>query len=190
MTTKHNGTILWYRNTSGKGMVRAQSGKQYFFDAAEAVDLDLSPGVLVEFELSSGTGPQEARTLRYEGGRRQVKVTAKPKKKTRQPTPKQRQAARRAVEAPKPPSRPVAMAEGTMVNHPEWGPGHVAAATTHLVSVEFLSGVRKTFKPAALSDLSGPDVPKAPKRRRRAPKAKTATATTHRVIRRRGEKKA
>ena len=189
MTNKHNGTVLWFRTTSGRGMVRAQSGKQYFFDAEQAADLDLSPGVLVDFELSSEGGPQEARSLSYMGGRRQVAVTAQPKKKTRQPTRKQRQAAKRAVEGPKIPSRPVAMAEGTMVNHPEWGPGHVVAATTHLVSVEFLSGVRKTFKPTALSDLSGPDVPKAPKRRRRAPKAKTAAAATHRVIRRRGDKK-
>jgi len=188
MTTRYNGTVLWFRVSSGKGMIRAQSGKQFFFDAGEAEGLDLASGVLVEFDLSSDGGPQEARALQYAGGKRQIAVTSRPKKKTRQPTRKQRQAAKRAVAAPVP-RRPVAMEEGTMVNHPEWGPGHVVAATRQLVSVEFLSGVRKTFKPDALADLSGPDVPKAPKRRKRAPKSQTSTKGKHRVIRRPGSKK-
>jgi len=170
-------------------MVRAASGKQFFFDLGEASGLDLASGVLVEFELSSDDGPQEARSLQYSGGTRRVAPPARPAR-AKQPTRKQRQAARRAVEAPRPPSKPVAMAEGTMVNHPKWGPGHVVAATTHLVSVEFLSGIRKTFKPAALADLSGPDVPKAPKKKKRTPKRDTSPARKHRVIRRRGDKKA
>jgi len=168
-------------------MIRASNGRQYFFSSDQAEGLDIAPGLRVEFDLVGDGGPQEARGIAYAGGKRQLELheVAKGRKKGKQPTRKQRQAARRAKAAPKPPPKPMAMPEGTMVNHPEWGAGHVVAATARVVSVEFLSGVRKSFKPSALVDLSGPDVPKAPKRRKRAPKKETKASPTKRVIRRR-----
>jgi hypothetical protein len=188
MTDKLNGSVLWHRPTAGRGMIRATNGRQYFFSSDAAEGLDIAPGLLVEFHLNDDGGPVEAHDVQYAGGRRQVELqdVAKAKKrgKGKQPTRKQRQAAARSRKAPAPKKKPMAMAEGTMVNHPEWGAGHVVAATATLVSVEFLSEVRKTFKPSALADLSGPDVPKAPKRRKRAPKKETSKASTKRVIRR------
>ncbi len=188
MTDKLNGSVLWHRPTAGRGMIRATNGRQYFFSSDAADGLDIAPGLLVEFTLSDDGGPAEARDVQYAGGRRQVELqdVAKAKKrgKGKVPTRKQRQAAARSRKKPDPPKKPVAMPLGTTVNHAEWGPGHVIAATAKRVSVEFLSGVRKTFKPDALADLSGPDVPKAPKRRKRAPKKETPKATTKRVIRR------
>ena len=184
MSSRMSGTVLWFHPSSGRGMIRAENGRQFFFDVASAAKLDLTPGLRVEFDLSGEGGPVEARNLRYEGGQHKVAPLRKPSGKGT-PTRKERQAARRSV-APKPPPGPsLAMKEGTMVNHLEWGPGHVVAATAHLVSVEFLSGVRKTFKPTALADLSGPDVPKAPTRRRRTRAAKeTRKESGRRVIRR------
>jgi len=188
MNDNLNGTVLWHRPTAGRGMIKATNGRQYFFSSTEAEGLDVAPGLLVEFQLADDGGPQEARELRYAGGQRQVElleVAKGLKKGNKQPTRKQRQAATRSrKKAPAKPKKPMAMAEGTMVNHPEWGPGHVVAATARLVSVEFLSEVRKTFKPSALADLSGPDVPKAPKRRKRAPKKETPAASSKRVVRR------
>ena len=186
MSDKLSGTVLWHRPMAGRGMIRASNGRQYFFSTEEAEGLDIVPGLLVEFDLNDDGGPQEAHGLAYTGGTRQLELheVAKSRRKGKQPTPKQRQAARRS-RTPKPPPKPMAMPEGTMVNHAEWGPGHVVAATARLVSVEFLSGVRKTFKPTALADLSGPDVPKAPKRRKRAPKKDTPASSSKRVIRRR-----
>jgi hypothetical protein len=188
MTDMLNGTVLWHRPTAGRGMIRATNGRQYFFSSDAAEGLDIAPGLLVEFHLGGDGGPQEACDVQYAGGRREVEIQEVAKAKGRKgkvPTRKQRQAAAGSRKKPAAPKKPVAMALGTTVNHPEWGPGHVIAATARLVSVEFLSGVRKTFKPAALADLSGPDVPKAPKRRKRAPKKDTPKASDKRVIRRR-----
>ena len=185
MTQKLNGTVLWHRPTAGRGMIRATNGRQYFFSSDAAEGLDIAPGLLVEFDLADDGGPLEALDVQYAAGRRQVEIQDVAKsRRGKQPTRKQRQAAARTHRTPAPPKKPMAMPEGTMVNHPEWGPGHVVAATARLVSVEFLSGVRKTFKPTALADLSGPDVPKAPKRRKRAPKKDTPQASSKRVIRR------
>jgi len=185
-----SGTVLWFRPTSGQGMVRADDGRQFFFKAAEAEDISPEAGLLVEFEATDpADGPVEARGLRLAGGKRVVsppRGAAPLKARKGAPTRKQRQAARRKKGVPEKPAKKLAMAEGTTVNHPQWGPGHVFAATEKLVSVEFYSGVRKSFKPSALQDLSGPDVPKAPKRRKRAPKKTEAPAKDgKRVVRRR-----
>jgi hypothetical protein len=181
------GIVLWFRPASGRGMVRADGGRQYFFGAEAAGGLELAPGVMIDFTLSDEGGPVEAVDLAYKDGQRTV--AGKQKEPVRrgggkQPTKKQRQAAKRKVQVPPPPARRVAMKEGTPVNHTQWGSGHVVATTEHRVSVEFLSGVRKTFKPTSLTDLSGPDVPKAPEKRRRGKKKATAPKSTHRTIRR------
>ncbi len=181
------GIVLWFRATSGRGMVRADNGRQFFFGAAQAEGLDIAPGVMIEFTLSDADGPVEAVDLAYKDGQRTVAgMDKEPVKKRgrKTPTKKQRQAAKRKVSAPVLPSKRVAMKEGTPVNHPQWGAGHVVATTEHRVSVEFLSGVRKTFKPDSLADLSGPDVPKAPPKRKRAKKTAAAPRSTHRTIRR------
>jgi hypothetical protein len=79
------------------------------------------------------------------------------------------------------------MRDGAMVSHPKHGPGYVVATTEHLVSVEFLSGERKTFKPAVLRDIGGPDAPKAPRPQQRRPRVSTTDEGEDRVIRRRKE---
>ncbi len=190
VTQVFTGVVLWFRPTSGQGMVRGDDGKQFFFRAAQAAEIHPEAGLQVRFELTSpGDGPVEAVALRLAGERRVVSppVGARPTRAGKgAPTRKQRQAARRASGGPERPARKLAMAEGTTVNHPVWGPGHVFAATEKLVSVEFYSGVRMSFKPSALQDLSGPDVPKAPRRRKRAPKkTEEPRSGGRRVVRRR-----
>lgn len=189
MTQVFSGIVLWFRATSGQGMVRVDNGQQFFFHAEEAADISPEAGLHVRFQLSAaGEGPLEARALQQDGERRVVSppIGAKPVRARKgTPTRKQSQAARRTRGAPEKPVRKLAMKEGTTVNHPQWGPGHVFAATEKLVSVEFYSGVRKSFKPSALQDLSGPDVPKAPKRRKRAPKKTAPRTPDKKVIRRR-----
>ena len=185
MAIRRKGTVVWYRPPIGRGVVRAADGRQFFFDASEAQGLDLEPGVRLEFALSSDDRPTEAQELAYQDGTRTLDIAARPAPKGRQTTRKQRQAARRSKAEPATPRRPPgAMAEGTSVNHPEHGAGHVVAATANLVSVEFLSGRRKSFSPSALQDLSGPDVPKAPRRRKRAPKKTEPQPNGGRTVRR------
>ncbi len=187
MTSLCKGTVLWFREMSGKGMVREAGGRQYFFAAEEAEDLTLEPGLMVEFELSEPeTGPPEAKSLQYEGGRRNITTLYSANKpKGRVPSAKQRQAAKRAKRKPAVPKKPKgAMEDGLMVSHPEWGAGHVVASTKKLVSVEFLNGQRKTYKPSELKDISGPDAPKAPKRRRRKKAAAAPAKSGKNTVRR------
>ncbi len=175
MSTSHKGKIVWFRPSMGRGVVRSEGGGQFFFDVSEASELDLEAGVQVEFGLSSGEGPTEAASLKYLDGVRTIAYEPPPAKKTKKkPTRKQSQAARRAKGPAKPKKVKGALPEGTMVSHPDHGSGHVVASTKTLVSVEFLTGQRKSFKPSSLKDLSGPDVPKAPKRKKRAATKKTA----------------
>ncbi len=172
MSTQRSGKIVWYRASLGRGVIRAGDGSQFFFGADGASGLDLEAGVLVDFGLTKGEGPIEATALAYTEGVRTVvhepPAGRKTKGKKKTPTAKQRQAARKKAGTKPKPKPKGALPEGTMVSHPKLGSGHVVASTRTLVSVEFLSGGRKSFKPSTLTDLSGPDVPKAPKRKRRA----------------------
>ena len=187
MTSLCKGTVLWFRELSGRGMVREAGGRQYFFTKEEAHDLTLEPGLMVEFQLSEPeAGPPEAMALRYEGGRRNITTLYSANKpKGRVPSAKQRQAAKRSKTKPVTKAKPKgAMEDGLMVSHPEWGAGHVVASTKKLVSVEFLSGTRKTYKPSELKDISGPDAPKAPKRRKRKKAAEEPVKSGKAVVRR------
>ena len=185
MAAPRHGKIVWYRASLGRGVVRSEEGSQFFFDAAAATGLDLEAGVQVDFSLTSGEGPTEATKLAYTNGERTIAYEPPPPKKTRkQPTRKQRQAARKTKGPAKPKKPKGALPEGTMVSHPEYGSGHVVAHTRTLVSVEFLTGKRKSFKPSSLKDLSGPDVPKAPKRKKRAAPKAAAKKDDKRTVRR------
>ena len=186
MSSPRKGKVVWFRPSMGRGVVRSEEGGQFFFDASQAAGLDLEAGVQVEFDLSSGDGPTEAASLRYLDGVRSIAYEPPPAKKTgkKQPTRKQRQAARRSKGPAKPKKPKGALPEGTMVSHPEYGSGHVVASTKTLVSVEFLTGKRKSFKPSSLKDLSGPDVPKAPTRKRRTAPKKAAKKEETKTVRR------
>jgi hypothetical protein len=192
MPTRFQGQIVWYRASLGRGVVRSGDGAQFFFSAKQAKGLELEAGVLVDFATGAHDGPTEALRLRYTGGVRTVAYEPPPEPKSakrKKPTRKKTQAARRAKAPAKPKKPKGAMAEGTMVSHPEYGSGHVVAATKTLVSVEFLSGQRRSLKPSSIQDISGPDVPKAPKRKKRAaPKAKAAKTKGKKTVRRKTTK--
>ncbi len=203
-----SGTIAWFRATSGRGMIDEDGGHRYFFDGAEAADLDVEAGLRVEFAVRHvDGGATEAFRLRYQGGRRTVHAgaTGRPEGEARRKTSagggggartSGRGASRRTAgrtggtSPPAAAKAPPAMREGTMVSHPEHGPGHVVAATRHLVSVEFLSGERKTYRPDVRRDIGGPVAPGAPRRRGRRATMNDNTSSGRRVVRRRkGEKR-
>ncbi|MCK6527834.1 hypothetical protein L6R50_09815 [Myxococcota bacterium] len=173
------GKVLWYRPQSGQGMVRADDGRRFFFRDVAARQVGPEEGLRVIFEVGrpEGGGSVEALSLALEGGHRRLEAVmpdAQRLEKKRQEGAARANVERgpRAKKAPPPSPRPlpnVAMQPGTAVNHPMWGPGHVVAATATVVSVEFLSGIRKSFKPEDLADLSGPAAPKAPEKRVRTP---------------------
>jgi hypothetical protein len=173
-------------------VVRSSDGSQFFFSAKQAKGLELEAGVLVDFATGAADGRTEALRLRYTDGVRSVAYEPPPEpksKKRKTPTRKQTQAARAKKAPAKPKKVKGAMAEGAMVSHPEYGSGHVVAATKTLVSVEFLSGQRRSLKPSSVQDISGPDVPKAPKRKKRAtPKAKATSSKGNKTVRRKTTK--
>lgn len=194
LPTRYQGQIVWYRASLGRGVVRSGDGIQFFFSAAAAEGLELEAGVQVDFGTSGGDGPTEAVRLRYTDGVRTVAYEPPPEpkskaKKRKKPTRKQTQAARKAKAPAKPKKPKGAMAEGTAVSHEEYGSGHVVAATKTLVSVEFLSGQRRSLKPSSLQDISGPDVPKAPtKKKRSAPKKAAAKPKSKAKVKRKTKK--
>ncbi len=177
-----SGTVLWYRPTMGRGMVKADSGKRLFF--GEAAEVDAVAGLRISFAIDTPTagGPSEAAQLQLEGGVRNV---LDPVEYLPQPKVKKRAAAKKktgtAAKKKKAPARPKkkkkgeAMAVGTPVGHKEFGAGHVLSSTKAFVRVEFLSGEERSIPLADLEDVGGNRGAPAPTRRKRAP-AKAAAA--------------
>jgi hypothetical protein len=155
------GTVLWYRPTSAQGVVKADSGRQFFFNGAE--ELGATTGLRVSFRVVTpdGGGPPELRDLALLGGSREIVDSAAapplaPAKKKSSASPrKPKAAAQEAIPAP-PRSRPKGvLKEGTPVNHATWGSGHVVGSTSHFVSVEFLQGGRRNVSADELQDVGG-----------------------------------
>ena len=77
MTEICTGIVLWFRPTSGQGMVRGADGRQFFFRAAEAEGIQPEAGLNVRFTLSAPErGPVEAVGLQLAGEKRVVSLPA------------------------------------------------------------------------------------------------------------------
>lgn len=175
-----NGTVLWYRPTMGRGLVKADTGKRFFFSGADAVDAVAGLRIAFRVEPPSGGGPVEATGLGLEGGVRTVldpvEYLPQPKVKKRAPAKKKQGSAAKRPSKKKVPAKPkkapgAAMAAGTPVSHADFGAGHVVSSTKTLVRVEFLNGEERSLPVAEIEDVSGQRGTPAPTRRKRAPPA-------------------
>gem|GEM_PF-1810455 len=123
-----NGTVLWYRPTMGRGLVKADTGKRFFFSGADAVDAVAGLRIAFRVEPPSGGGPVEATGLGLEGGVRTVLDPVeylpqpKVKVKKRAPAKKKQGSAAKRPSKKKVPAKPkkapgAAMAAGTPVEY-------------------------------------------------------------------------
>ncbi len=176
MDDQLSGKVLWFRPASGQGMVKADDGRRFFFREISARGVQPEEGLRVAFHLGrSEGGGLEALGFELEGGFRKVEAVilegTRVEKKKQEGAAKAKAAPRSSSKVvPKPRPSKGAMPMGTAVSHPMWGPGHVVAATPTVVSVEFLTGIRKSFSPEEIADVSGPSAPKAPEPRTRKKK--------------------
>ncbi len=187
-----NGTILWYRPTAAQGVVKADSGRQFFILGGEA--LGPAPGLRVSFRVvvPDGGGPPQLTDLALLGGSRQI-VTPQAPPPVQAPRKKAAAGPKKVRTGPAPPAparskaRPgAALADGTPVNHPVWGSGHVVGSTSHFVSIEFLQGGRRNVSADELQNVSGHRGKPAPspQKRRAGFNDRVAKSPASRVVRR------
>lgn len=141
MQDSANGTVVWFQQRFGRGVVRLDSGRQVFFSHVDGIE-DLQPRLRV-------------RVLNPEAGIEQVVVSAAeglrefaPEGTEKQPKGEKRQRNRKG-------GKP-ALPEGTSVGHKAFGQGFVVASSARMVRVRFTdSGDLRTVRLSSLERLDG-----------------------------------
>ena len=176
--TDQSGTVLWYRTTMGRGMVKGDDGRRLFF--ADDCGVEAVSGLRIAYAITAPAsgGAPEASGLTLEGGARSVldptEYLPQPKVKKRATAAKKKgTAAKKPAKAKKVPARPkkapgAAMAAGTPVSHADFGAGFVLSSTKTFVRVEFLSGEERSLPFAEIEDVGGKRGAPAPTRKKRA----------------------
>ena len=144
------GTILWYRLDSDRGMVRADSGRQYFINRNSGVS-DLVQGLRVLLREIEGSGNPTKVQLSLPEGARQVIPLETPSKPVSSPKPRRKPTTKlsgsasprtRKAKTPKGVVKRVkrageALERGIPVLHPTHGQGFVVMSTPKIARVKF-----------------------------------------------------
>ena len=141
------GTVLWFKPDSGRGVVKLDDGKQYFFDGNSGVSEPVKGlRVLVRRGADEGGG-DELQLQLPAGGRQFAEVNPAPPPKRASATTKKRS---RAPAKPKPkvgPKRGVVqrvvlkgetLERGISVAHPLHGHGFVVLSTGSMARIRFM----------------------------------------------------
>jgi len=160
------GTVLWFRPEVGKGVVKADSGKQFFFDGhAGLTDPVKGLRVLVRSEKEDGVARVSVKLP--EGGREFASVDPKPKKSAvKRRSVKSRASASKSSKTPKiGPKKGVvtrvvrageALERGISVLHTAHGQGFVVLSTSSMARVRFMpSQEERSVRVADLEILEG-----------------------------------
>lgn len=153
------GTILWFRPDTGRGVVKADKGPQYFIDASCGLDDPIKGLRVLLRPLSRTSGPARAELKLPPGGREIVelaptgikkKAPAKPKSPAKAKGTSGRRGGKGVVKRVKRAGE--ALERGIPVLHPAHGQGFVVMSTTRIARVKF-SGEERQVRVADLQVL-------------------------------------
>ncbi len=162
-----DGTVLWFRPEVGRGVVKANDGRQFFFDGNCSID-DPVKGLLVHVRTVTDDDQTRRVELRLpEGGRQFATVDPTPKPAaTKRRTVKSKSSKTRSTRTPKTgPKRGVvqrvvrageSLERGISVFHPAHGQGFVVLSTRSMARIRFMpSQEERSVRVADLEVLEG-----------------------------------
>ena len=144
------GTILWYRPDAGRGVVKADSGPQYFIDSSCGVTEPVKGLRVLLRPLAVKTGPKRAELKLPPGARQLVELDPNPVRKQprkRQTAPKtagkttRKRTGKGVVQRVKRAGE--ALERGIPVLHSVHGQGFVVMSTTRIARVKFAGEERQ-----------------------------------------------
>jgi hypothetical protein len=161
----NDGTVLWFRPEIGRGVVKADGGRQFFFDSQSGLD-DPVKGLRVLVRDGSGDdGAKRVEVKLPEGGRQYAQTdpspvaakrrTLKSRKKTVSKVSKPKTGPRKGVV-----TRVVlqgeALERGISVLHPQHGHGFVVLSNSSMARIRFMpSQEERSVRVADLEVLEG-----------------------------------
>ena len=134
---QEEGTVIWYRQDIGRGMVRLDSGKHYPFNKIQDLE-DIEPLLRVRV-LHVEKGPAGAVVAAFEDGRKEFGAPLRPRIRS---TKSAKGTTVRNPDAPP---------DGTIVTHPNYGRGTVVGATAKMIRVRFDGEAKdRTIRPSGV----------------------------------------
>lgn len=149
------GVVLWFKPESGRGVVKADTGRQFFIDTACGVDDPMKGLRVLVQELTTVAGAARAELKLPPGGRHVIEL--QPVGKKSKAAVKKRAAPRKKlVGSAKTPKKRIpkgvvervkikgeALERGIPVLHDDHGQGFVVMSTTRIARVKFVTGERQ-----------------------------------------------
>lgn len=149
------GVVLWFKPESGRGVVKADTGRQFFIDSACGVDDPMKGLRVLVQELTTVAGAARAQLKLPPGGRHIIEVH--PKTGKAKATAKKRATPRKKlVGSAKTPKKRTpkgvvervrikgeALERGIPVRHDDHGQGFVVMSTSRIARVKFPTGERQ-----------------------------------------------
>ena len=133
------GTVIWYRPEMGRGVVRLDGGRQFFFNNVKDLD-DIEPLQRVVV-INADKGPAGAVVTALDDGRVEFGAPLRPLIRRTQPAA--------VTNGPRSPDAPP---DGTAVVHENYGRGVVVRATAKMVRVRFDEDAKeRTIRPSSIT---------------------------------------
>ncbi len=159
------GTILWFKPDAGRGIVKLDDGRQFFFDGSCGVNEPVKGLRVLARQLQGEDGSSTVELQLPAGGRQFAEVNPAPPPKRRAPATRKRA---RTPATPKPkigPKKGVvkrvmrrgeSLERGISVAHPVHGQGFVVLSTSSMARIRFMpSQEERSVRVADLEVLEG-----------------------------------